>query len=183
MKKLIKRILIYLIILIIFSIIYFLSFRLPLDKIITVFTYKGIFLLFIISLILLITLIILKKIILKDMSIKDIIIILLLFTSVHLYIFCMVPVTIERAYSVFMLNEITKLDNQTITLEYTEKLFIENYVRNNEALQKRFNEQIVTGTITEVSPNTYKLTNKGNFIVSLFHFFNKLYNVNSNLLK
>ena len=183
MKKLIKRILIYLIILIVFSIIYFLSFRLPLDKILTVFTYKGILLLFIVSLILLITLILLKKFILKDMDIKDIIIMILLFSSVHLYVFCMVPVTIERAYSVFMLNEITKLENQTITLEYTEELFIENYVRNNEALQKRFNEQIVTGTITEVSDDTYKLTNKGNFIVSLFHFFDKLYNVNSNLLK
>lgn len=183
MKNILKRISIYFVIFILFSILYFLSFRLPLDTIFTVYTYRGILLLFITSLLLLITLIILKKFIIRDMDIKDIIIIFLLFSSLHLFVFCMVPVTIERAYSVLMLSEMSNAEKQTLTLQETENIFMENYVKNNNALQKRFDEQVVTGSVKEISTDTYQLTNKGNFIVSLFHFFDKIYNVNSKLLK
>ena len=42
---------------------------------------------------------------------------------------------------------------------------------------------MVTGTVVEVDEETYKLTVKGNLIISLFNFFDELYNVNSKLLK
>lgn len=183
MNKILKRILTYLGILILFSIIYFLSFRLPLDSVITVYTYRGIFLLLIVSFLMLVILFLLKKFVFKDIDVKDIIIIILLFTLMHLLVFCMVPVTIERAYSVFMLSEISKAENQTMTIEECETLFLENYIKENDAIQKRFYEQMVTGTVVKTNEDTYKLTDKGNLIISLFNFFDKLYNVDSKLLK
>lgn len=181
MSTLFKQILAYICILLLFSILYFACFQLPINF--AIFTYKGLFFIFVISFILLITLILLKHFCLKFISIKDIIIVILLFTSIHLFVFCMVPVTIERSFSVFMLSEISKQDGQKISLEDTKKLFTEKYVTTNSAFSKRFQEQIITGTLVEKEPNIYMLTYKGNFVVSLFNFFDKLYNVNSTLLK
>lgn len=183
MNKTIKRVLIYLGIMIFFSLLYLASFRLPLEKIITVYTYRGIFLLFVVSILLLITLVIFKKFIIKDMDIKDIVIVFLLFSLMHLYVFSMVPVTLERAYSVFMLNEINKAPNHVITIEQSEELFWNDYIKNNDALQKRFNEQVVTGTVKQIDSETYKLTDKGKLVVSLFHLFDEIYDVDSKLLK
>lgn len=81
-----------------------------------------------------------------------------------------------------MLSEISKIDDKTISLEETEKLFIEKYVQNHGAFEKRFEEQIATGTLEQVSENNYKLTKKGDFIVILFNLFDCIYNVNSELL-
>lgn len=183
MKKSLQKFLICLGILILFTILYFLSFNIDLSFLTTVYTYKGIFLIIIFSLLLVISLLLLKKFLLHHLDFKDIVITILIFTSVHLFVFCMVPVTVERSFSVFMLSEMSKQDNQTLDLASTENLFIDKYVKDNSAFEKRFQEQLSTGTIIQTDSDTYQLTAKGNFIVSLFNFFDKLYNVNSPLLK
>lgn len=178
-----KKVLICFVILVIFTLLYLLSFRLNLDFISPVYTYKGVCLIIVFSVLLFITLSILKNTIMKSLDFKDIIIVILLFSLIHLLIFCMIPVTIERSFSVSMLSEMYNRDDHTLDLVSTENIFIDKYVKENQAFDKRFKEQIVTGTIKQIGDNTYSLTDKGIQLVKAFHLFDKIFNVNSNLLK
>lgn len=183
MKSSVKKTLTLFFILILFTFFYLLSFRLPLENFISVYTYKGIFLLLIVSILLLVALVTLKKNFIKSIDVKDITIVILIFFLVNLLVFCMVPVTLERAYSVFMLSEMSKQDEQILDVQSAENLFMNSYLKDNGAIDKRFQEQMVTGTVVQVDTDTYQLTNKGTLFVNLFHFFDKIYNVNSKLLK
>ena len=180
MRKNIKKVICLVAILIVFSIIFYILLRLPLD--IKIYTYKGIILLGITTSLLIITTIILMKKNILSIDLKDVIITILIFLLFHIVVFGMIAITIERSFSVFMLSEIAKKEDQTISLEETEKLFVEKYVENYKAFEKRFEEQINTGTLKQVSENNYKMTEKGNFIVFLFNMFDWIYNVNSDLL-
>lgn len=171
------------IIFIVFTVLYLLSFRLNLSFISSVYTYRGIFLIFAFSVLLLITLLILKKKSAISLDFKDITIMILLFSLTHLLFFCMVPVTIERSFSVSMLSEMYNSENNTLSLKDVERIFIDKYVNENQAFSKRFNEQMATGTISQTDTDTYTLTSKGKALVKLFHIFDTIYNVNSNLLK
>ena len=181
MKYFAKKILIQMVLFIFFSFLYLLSFRLPLNSIFTVFTYKGIFLILLISLLFLLSLIfVCKKTLLIDK--KDIAITIILFFFIHLLIFCMCAVTVERSFSVFLLSEISKSDSKTINLEEAKTLFYEHYIENNGAIEQRFNEQVVTGSINSSDNSNYVLTFKGDLIVKLFNLINMSYNINSPLL-
>ena len=168
--------------LIVFSILFFLLLRVPLKNAIPIYTYRGIILLGITSILLIIVQTIFAKKKIINIDIKDAIIAILVFVLVHLLIFGMVAITIERAYSVFLLSEISKSENQTITLDEAKELFIENYINSNGAINKRFNEQVATGTLQEIGEDKYQMTSKGNLIIKLFNMFDFIYNINSELL-
>lgn len=176
MNKTIKKILIILLIEIIFTCIYLLTFKINFIKI---FFYKGIINLIIISIIFIVLLLIFKKY--KNyFDIKDIIIIILLFFLTNIFIFGMIPTTIDRSISVFMLNSISK---EELSKNDIENIFIDKYVYKNKAFEKRINEQIATGTIKKNIKGKYTLTKKGRLFLKLFKIFNKMYNINSKLLK
>lgn len=181
MKLVWKKILILFAFFILFSLIYLLAFRLPLNNIFTVFTYKGIFLTLLVSLLFLLTLILVKRKLLFIDG-KDIAITIILFFFIHLFVFCMCAVTVERSFSVFLLSEISKSESKTINLEEAKTLFYEHYIENNGAIEQRFNEQVVTGSINSSDDSNYVLTFKGDLIVKLFNLINMSYNINSPLL-
>ena len=175
MNKSLKKILVILLIEIVFTSIYLLSFKLNLIKI---FFYKGILYLIVISIVLITILLIYKKY--KNyFDIKDIIIIILLFFLTNILVFGMIPTTIDRSISVFMLNSINK---EELSKKEIEKIFIDEYVYKNKAFEKRINEQITTGTIKKNSKGKYTLTKKGKSLLKLFKMINKIYNINSKLL-
>lgn len=179
MKKIIKsKPFKMLLIFIIFTIVYILTFHLGTRKLIPVYTYYGMVSLCVLTILLGIILWIYgkKK---KYFDIKDSIIILLLCFFINLFVFCMVPVTLERSISVFMLNY---MDNgKTYTKEEIEDAFIDKYVYEYGAFDKRFEEQIYTGTI-EKKDNSYKISKKGNLFVDAFHFIKRIYNVKGKIL-
>ena len=184
MKKnfVLKKIIFEGLVIIIFSILFFLLLRLPIKNILPIYTYRGIVLFAITCVLLMISQIILKKKNIQNIDAKDVIITILIFVMVHLLVFGMVAITIERAYSVFMLSEISKSENQTITLDEAKELFIEKFINSNGAINKRFDEQVATGTLREVSKDNYQMTDKGNVVISLFKIFDFIYNINSELL-
>ena len=49
-----------------------------------------------------------------------------------------------------------------------EEIFKEKYVVEYGAFEKRFNEQVETGTIVENPDGTYSMTDSGEFIVKMF---------------
>ena len=101
----------------------------------------------------------------KFVTIRDIIMMFVIFCCVNTLIFTLVPVTVERSVSVFMLSYMDENSDKTFTQDSVGKVFTAKYVNDYSAFEKRFNEQVVTGTIKQNPDGTYSITNKGRFIV------------------
>ena len=104
----------------------------------------------------------------KFVTVRDIIMMFCIFCCVNTVLFTLIPVTVERSVSVFMLSYMEENSDQTFTQESVGEVFTEKYVEEYGAFEKRFNEQLVTGTIEENPDGTYSITEKGKFIVKMF---------------
>lgn len=174
-----KKIFSIIFVVIIFSLVYISTFHLKTRNLIPVYTYYGIASLIIITFILAVILFLVYKSNYRYFDIKDSIIIILLCFSINILFFGMVPVTLERSISVFMLNYMK--DEQEYTKEDIENIFIEKYIYEYQAFEKRFEEQLYTGTIEE-NENIYQISPKGRALVNIFHFIKKIYNVKGKIL-
>lgn len=154
----------------------------PLFSNMQVYMYRGIILLIISAIFNIILLILMKNMILPNLNTKDIICITIVFLSASMMFFTLVPVTVERSVSVHMLFSIE--ENNGMTKQDIQDNFINNYVIENDAFQKRIIEQEATGSIKiDKVSNKYKLTKRGQFITSLFRLIGKLFNANMSLMK
>ncbi len=104
----------------------------------------------------------------KFISWKDIILLFIGCCCVNMVFFTLVPVTVERSVSVFMLSYMEENTGTTYTKDDVEEIFVKKYVQDYGAFEKRFHEQVVTGTIQEKSDGTYEITHKGKQVVKLF---------------
>lgn len=181
-KDIVKTFLVYFIIYFICSIIFILLFHSPILKDYNVFMYKGIAFLIISGIISSILMYIVKKKMSNLFNFKDVLFIFIIYCSINMVFFTLIPVTVERSISVFMLSYMESYDNETYNEEKMTKIFENKYVDELGAFEKRFNEQIVTGTITEVENGEYKINNEGRFIVNLFKAVAKLFNMDTKLV-
>ena len=101
-------------------------------------------------------------------TVREIIMMFVIFCCVNTVIFTLVPVTVERSVSVFMLSYMDENSDQTFTQESVGEVFTSKYVEDYGAFEKRFDEQVVTGTIEENPDGTYSITDRGRFIVKMF---------------
>ncbi|MCR5383442.1 MAG: hypothetical protein K6E72_02205 [Saccharofermentans sp.] len=101
-------------------------------------------------------------------TVRDIIMMFVIFCCVNMVIFTLVPVTVERSVSVFMLSYMDENSDQTFTQESVGEVFTAKYVDDYGAFEKRFDEQVVTGTIEQNPDGTYSITEKGRFVVRAF---------------
>ena len=101
----------------------------------------------------------------KFVTIMDIIMMFVIFCCVNTVLFTLVPVTVERSVSVFMLSYMDENSDKTFTQEDVGDIFTAKYVNDYGAFEKRFNEQVVTGTIKQNPDGTYSITDRGRFIV------------------
>ena len=101
-------------------------------------------------------------------TIRDIIMMFTIFCCVNMVFFTLVPVTIERSVSVFMLSYMEENKDQTFTEDSVGEVFTSKYVEDYRAFEKRFDEQVVTGTIVQNEDGTYSITPKGEFVVKSF---------------
>ena len=101
----------------------------------------------------------------KFVTVRDIIMMFVIFCCVNTVIFTLVPVTVERSVSVFMLSYMDQNSDKTFTQESVGEVFTAKYVNDYGAFEKRFNEQLVTGTIKKNPDGSYSITDKGRFIV------------------
>jgi len=91
-----------------------------------------------------------------------------IFCCVNTVLFTLIPVTVERSVSVFMLSYMEENSDQTFTQESVGEVFTSKYVEDYGAFEKRFNEQVATGTIRQNPDGTYSITESGEFIVNAF---------------
>ena len=165
--------------LVVFSCFFIVSFHLPTRKLIAVYTYYGFYALIILCVCLTVLLwILVKKHILK-FDYKDCIIVILLCFFCNAFFFGMVPVTMERSISVFMISEMDKAGQ--MSKDEIEANFINKYVKEYDAFHKRLEEQIYINNINE-NEDEYTLSKSGRFMLKCFQLINKMYHVESNLL-
>ena len=101
-------------------------------------------------------------------TIRDIIMMFCIFCCVNMVFLTLVPVTVERSVSVFMLSYMQENKDQTFTEESVGEVFTTKYVEDYGAFEKRFEEQVITGTIVQNEDGTYSITPKGEFVVEAF---------------
>ena len=87
-------------------------------------------------------------------TIRDIIMMFCIFCCVNMVFLTLVPVTVERSVSVFMLSYMQENKDQTFTEESVGEVFTSKYVEDYGAFEKRFEEQVVTGTIVQNEDGT-----------------------------
>jgi hypothetical protein len=101
-------------------------------------------------------------------TIRDVIMMFVIFCCINMVFLTLVPVTVERSVSVFMLSYMDENSDQTFTQESVGEVFTSKYVEDYGAFEKRFDEQVVTGTIEQNPDGTYSITERGRFIVKMF---------------
>lgn len=169
MKNTFKLIMLYILFFLLGTIIFILLFHTTLFESIKIFFYRGIFLLATSCLLILLimTATVKKTIFGKIFTTKDIILSLSLIASFNLIFFTHLPVTAERSISVFILDYLNQHPDEKISTEEMNKIFIEKYLYESGALDKRFNEQQVSGNIT-YQDKGYKITNQGKLLMRFY---------------
>lgn len=179
MKRFFNYILLLIITTICGFIICVLLFHTPLFRNISVLMYRGCAIIFFVGIMLSFILYFLYRRLVKCGKIffepHDILSAVIVFMCIKLTFFVLVPVTVERSVSVFTLSQIEKAEAFTITKDEATHIFLEKYVIDNDAFGKRFDEQIVTGSIKENPDGSYTLTKRGHFLVDFFKIIGRLY--------
>ena len=115
-------------------------------------------------------------------TIRDILLLFCAFCCINVVIFTHLPVTADRSISVFMLGYFAKDENDSYTQEEIEKVFWEKYVIEYDAFDKRFQEQLATGTIEKLPDGTYRITSKGKSIIGIYDTISTWYKIDKKLI-
>lgn len=99
-----------------------------------------------------------------------------LFLSTILFL-GLIPTIVDRSVSVTVLSTLAKAGNIGMTEDEVQNNFIKIYVDNNHAVKVRINEQLKIDNIRQVNDRFF-ITEKGEFIVSLFLLISDLFKVN-----
>jgi hypothetical protein len=86
-------------------------------------------------------------------------------------------VTLDRSVSVFLLGVMNARSDETFTAERLETVFDDVYVRKYGAMQRRIEEQVVTGNIV-ASGDGYKITPAGQRFIQVSTWIANLFHLN-----
>ncbi|MCR4624909.1 MAG: hypothetical protein K5795_02920 [Lachnospiraceae bacterium] len=157
--------------------------RLPIFSGMHVLMYRGIVLIVISGIIASVLMVLFKK--LKGitwLSAKDVVLVFILCCSINMVFFTLIPVTVERSVSVFMLSYMDTFDERTYTEDEISEIFVDKYVTEYGAFEKRFDEQLTTGTIEKNADGSYSITSKGRLIVKLFRLISDVFETDKRLV-
>ncbi len=207
-----------------YIVLYLLSFlllvlliRLPLLKGINVLMYRGIVMIVIAGILASVLLVLFKKLRkVTWLSAKDVVLVFILTCSINMVFFTLIPVTVERSVSVFMLSWMDTYSgededhytqdmmgpttdtndgnfqnkdstdsnlNGHFTQDQIAEIFVDKYVNEYGAFEKRFDEQLTTGSIEQNADGTYSITDKGRFIVKMFRLISDVFDTDKRLVE
>ena len=98
------------------------------------------------------------------------------FFCITLVFFTHVPVTADRSISIFLLGYMDANNGRIITGNEMGRVFLDTYIASDSALQKRFTEQLQSGTI-EQSENGYRITRRGTFLIQFYAFITDIFGI------
>ncbi|MFS8158651.1 MAG: hypothetical protein ACMG6E_00290 [Candidatus Roizmanbacteria bacterium] len=152
----------------IFSILFFLLFKTPLFISQDILFYRGIDILFVLAVMSLIWIAYLFY--KRDIYVQSYIAALCISASLWFSFFVLVPVTVDRSISTYLLETLVQ-SRSCISHDGLEDKFIKEYVKDHDAIKKRISEQVATGTITLSSKSCIQITPKGIRLEAFFRFF------------
>ncbi|MBR4542354.1 MAG: hypothetical protein IKO54_09395 [Lachnospiraceae bacterium] len=182
-KEILFTLLTYAVLYVISFLLLILLIRLPLLKGMHVLMYRGIVMIVLAGILAAALLIVFKewrKI--TWLSAKDVVLVFILTCSINMVFFTLIPVTVERSVSVFMLSYMDTYSDRTYTEDQVAEIFVDKYVNEYGAFEKRFDEQLTTGTIVQNADGTYSITDKGRFIVKLFRLISDVFDTDERLV-
>ena len=169
-KEFAKLFSIYAVLVALGTLLYIVSFRTPLFGGMDVFFYRGIAIIIFWGAVIAAAMALLKRFkqFKKLITVRDILLLFAGFCCVHVVIFTHLPVTAERSISVFMLGYMADNADKSFTEDDIEQYFVDRYVGDYGAFEKRFHEQLVTGTIEEAGDGRYRITEGGKKLMKLY---------------
>lgn len=183
MKKILKWATKHLIILLIGSIMYALSFQFDFLSFSGIYFYDGIVRLAIVVLLLTGVMWCIRKSF--SMDYKDVALAICLCALVNMLWLSLCVVSLDRSLSVFMLcymQENEKTNPSGMTEEELDEIFNSIFVNEYGMLERRFDEQLVSGNIF-LNDGRYELSERGEFIVRVFKTVGKMYNVDDRFIE
>lgn len=182
MKGILRWITKHMAIVLIASVIYMLSFHLSCLNFTKVFFYDGIVRLIIVfSVILLCEILFASKL---SFDYKDIVLSVGVFVLLNMLWFSLCVVSLDRSLSVFVLcyiDEVESLSGEEISERELEEIFSDVFVDEYGMLERRYEEQIVSGNIQK-GEQGYKLTDRGELMTNIFRIVGKMYNVDKRFI-
>lgn len=164
-----------------FTSTYILSFHLPLFPKQTVLFYRGILLLIVTVIATSAFCALLNKYIF-NFHLETLIAALAISVSLNLSFFIVFPVTFDRSVTTYLLsaiNEKSSIQNcRGLPEKELEKLFIDEYVLSQKAVNRRIKEQSIIKTI-EKDKDCIKLTSRGYNLLNFSKLIRKLYSLSN----
>lgn len=182
-KEIFILLLIYLILMMIGTIFYILSFRTFLFSTLTIFFYRGIAIILFWGVLISVIMTLLKIFyIRKIITVRDILLLFCAFCCVNIVIFTHLPVTADRSITVFMLGYMAQSDS-AFTKQEMEEIFIDKYVYEYGAFDKRLEEQVFSGTIEKSSSQKYQITKKGRNLIRIYEKVTDWFQIDKKLVR
>lgn len=143
-------------------------FHTRLFKRITVFFYRGIILLITTCILIFIILLLIKSMRYVDFyTYRDIFLIITILFSFNIIFFTHIPITANRSVSIFILGYMNKNGNKTYTKKEIAHVLQTIYLERHNEVQRRFNEQIVSGNIVQ-KKGAYTITKQGKLLIKAY---------------
>ena len=86
--------------------------------------------------------------------------------------------SLDRAISVYFISMMND-NNISLSKEEIKKKFFIEYFESDQAIERRIEEQLITGNIEEIN-NKYIITQRGERIFVMFKYLSKIFNIKNN---
>lgn len=107
---------------------------------------------------------------------RDVVISVLLFAFMSTTIFMFLPVTLDRSYSVYMLGVMAEHPEKSYTTSEMNQIFIDGYIHKYEAMQRRFDEQVLSKNVIETADG-YQISGRGRLLVRFFEMVADIFSI------
>ena len=164
------------------TIFFILFFRSNLLNDINIIFYRGIILLTASCILVFLIMIVFKKSHWGPLfTYKDVILSIILIACVNLVFFTHFPVTVERSISVFLLNYMNKHRNEVLTDKEITEVFINKYLYEFNAIDKRLQEQLASGNII-CDVKGCRISKQGELLIKLFFLIADIFKIDKKIV-
>jgi hypothetical protein len=144
----------------------------------SVFFYRGLILLVVTAIVVTIVLVTLARTTFRGLiGVRDILLIVSLLASVNTVFFTHLPVTADRSISVFILGQMNRTDGPLTSDQIAESV-ISEYLLERGAIDKRLDEQVVTGTVVR-SGDGFVISEEGRSLVGFYELITGVFNIDT----
>lgn len=90
-----------------------------------------------------------------------------------LFLVTIISMPIDRSYTIYSLADMSEKSEKIFSGKEIENSFIEGYIYEMEATERRIQEQVYLGNIEKIEDG-YKITKKGKALIEFFRLYEKI---------